>query len=393
MFDDHDGVADVAETLQHPDQPVGVPRMETDAGFVEDVHRAGERTSKGCHQVDPLALASRKGVACPAQGQVREADIVKAFQRRDDHLHRLADYPVLIFGKGQVPEELQQAVHVHVEQLRDVLAPDLDVQRLRTQPRAMAGMAGSTAGEAAEHVLVLYLVAVVFHPFEEFVDPDQGILVSFLAAGVPDQVLYFLREIAVRREHGDAVAAGHLDEMLVEPSHLLSPPAGDGPVVEAFRLVRHHQVLADSYDLSEASADRTGPKRAVEREEVLIRLAESHAVQFEAVRILLHRTAVLEEEKLAVTFAEGGLHRRVEPRHQVIPFRCRPWLAVLSERHAVPERGQFQAVHQKIEGIRILIFPGELHHIFDLQHAVLAPEARKTLLLEAQHQFDLVVAA
>lgn len=43
VFDDDNGIAEVAQFFQHLDEPVGVARMESDAGLVEDIERAHER--------------------------------------------------------------------------------------------------------------------------------------------------------------------------------------------------------------------------------------------------------------------------------------------------------------------------------------------------------------
>ena len=40
VFDDDDGVPDVAEALEDADQSVGVAGGETDAGFIEDIQGA-----------------------------------------------------------------------------------------------------------------------------------------------------------------------------------------------------------------------------------------------------------------------------------------------------------------------------------------------------------------
>ena len=60
LHDDH-RVAQVAQLFQHADQAVGVARMQSDRGFVEDVERPREVAAQRCREVDALALAAREG--------------------------------------------------------------------------------------------------------------------------------------------------------------------------------------------------------------------------------------------------------------------------------------------------------------------------------------------
>ena len=82
--------------------------------------------------------------------------------------------------------------------------------------------------------------------------------------------------------------------MILEPAHLIASPTGYSPVVDALALVGYHKILADADDLSKTSAHRASPKRAIEREQILVRLTKSHSVKLKTVGelfpgIILHK--------------------------------------------------------------------------------------------------------
>ena len=58
MFDDDDGVADVAKTLERRDHLHVVLRMQADARLVEDVEHAHEPGTDLRREPDPLRLAA-----------------------------------------------------------------------------------------------------------------------------------------------------------------------------------------------------------------------------------------------------------------------------------------------------------------------------------------------
>ena len=58
VLHDNDGVAEVAEFFQNSDETLRVSRMQSDAGFVENVERADQRGSEGSGKVDALALTA-----------------------------------------------------------------------------------------------------------------------------------------------------------------------------------------------------------------------------------------------------------------------------------------------------------------------------------------------
>ena len=165
--------------------------------------------------------------------------------------------------------------------------------------------------------------------------------------------------------------------MVLEPSHLVAPPAGYGPVVDALGLVGDHEVLAYADDLAEASAGGTGPQRAVEAEHILVRTAEGHPVELEAVHEGAE-LAVAPDQHRAFAAGEGGVRRCEHTCAQV-----RIGLAA----------GEFHTVDEQVEVLREIPGLGTLHHVLDAVGRTVGEEAGISLLLEPEHQLDLVLAS
>ena len=75
VLHDHNGVAEVAKTVEDADEPVGVVGMEADAGLVEDIGAAHQAAAKARAELDALALAPTQGGASPVEGQVAQSDV------------------------------------------------------------------------------------------------------------------------------------------------------------------------------------------------------------------------------------------------------------------------------------------------------------------------------
>ncbi len=79
-----DRVAQVAQSLQRPDQALVVSLVQADGGLVEHVEHAHQPAADLAGQPDALRLAARQGPGRPGQGEIVEADI-------EQELHPLAD--------------------------------------------------------------------------------------------------------------------------------------------------------------------------------------------------------------------------------------------------------------------------------------------------------------
>ena len=70
MLDDQDGVADVGQVTQGPDQPLVIALVQPDAGLVQNVGDPRQLTADLRCQPDALGLAPGKGAAGAVQAQV-----------------------------------------------------------------------------------------------------------------------------------------------------------------------------------------------------------------------------------------------------------------------------------------------------------------------------------
>ena len=84
MFDDQDGVAEVAEVFECVNETLIVALVEADGGFVENVEYAAETGADLGGEADALAFAAGEGSGGAGEGEVAEADGVEEFEAFDD---------------------------------------------------------------------------------------------------------------------------------------------------------------------------------------------------------------------------------------------------------------------------------------------------------------------
>ena len=105
VFHHHDGVAQVAQRAQHLQEPDVVAGVQADAGFIEDVERAGEVAAQTAGQLDALGLATAQRVGGPVEGEVSEPDVQHHIQPPHDLGHELLADLLLVLGQFNAPEE------------------------------------------------------------------------------------------------------------------------------------------------------------------------------------------------------------------------------------------------------------------------------------------------
>ena len=62
------------------DEAIGITRVESDTGLIEDVEGAYEGASETCTEVDALALATRECIRETVQCQITKSHIQKELQ-------------------------------------------------------------------------------------------------------------------------------------------------------------------------------------------------------------------------------------------------------------------------------------------------------------------------
>ena len=86
VLDDQHRVAEVAQPLERPDEPVVVALVQADRGLVEDVEHADELRADLGREPDPLRLAARERRGGAVELQVADADVVEEGEARADLL-------------------------------------------------------------------------------------------------------------------------------------------------------------------------------------------------------------------------------------------------------------------------------------------------------------------
>ena len=220
MLDDEHGVAEVAQMLQRHQQAGVVALMQPDRRLVEHVEHAGQARADLRRETNALAFAARQRARAARQRQVVEPDVDEEFQavadlledaRRDLRLlRRECRRQVREPGVGRADRQRRD--------LADVLAADLDAERLRLQAIAAAGGAGVRALVARQ--LIADPVAVGLAPAPLDVGDHalerlgglvgaQAVLVGerdLLAVGAEqDGVLDLARQLVPRRRHVELV--------------------------------------------------------------------------------------------------------------------------------------------------------------------------------------------
>ena len=150
---------------------------------------------------DPIWLASRMRCASPPasvpalrdSAEVVEPDVEQEPEPGVDLLrHPLGDHLVAL-AQLERGEELRRLADRHLAHLGDVLAPDGDRQRVRLEPRAVAGVTRHLA-----HVpLVLLARPVALGSLVAALDPrDDTLVLGGVLAAAPVAVLVLDRQLA-----------------------------------------------------------------------------------------------------------------------------------------------------------------------------------------------------
>ena len=90
VFDDNNGVAQVAKALQDRDKSLSITGMQTYRRFIEYIHRTHQRTAQGGHQIDSLTLAAAQTVRAAVQGQIGQTHVGNIAKPRQHLVYGLA---------------------------------------------------------------------------------------------------------------------------------------------------------------------------------------------------------------------------------------------------------------------------------------------------------------
>lgn len=101
VFDDDNGIADIAQALKRLDQTLVIALMETDRWLVQNVQDTHEAGADLRCQANALGLASGKRRRGTVEGQIVESDIDQKAQALQDFLNDAPADKLLALGKLQ----------------------------------------------------------------------------------------------------------------------------------------------------------------------------------------------------------------------------------------------------------------------------------------------------
>ena len=284
VLDDDDGVAEVAQVLERAEQAVVVALVQADGGLIQHVEHAGEAGADLRGEADALAFAAGQRARGAGHGEVIEADIDEELQTVADLLQDAGRDFGLLFCEGlrQVLEPDVGCADRHFRDFADVLAADLDRERLRFQAIAVAGfarMGGLVAREFfADPLAVGFLPAardVADHAFEGFVRfiipraVPVRVFDFLVARAEQDRELHVLGQLLPRCFHRNFVVLGEAFERLLVVGR---GRAGFCPWIDGAFLQREGAVGDDEFGFelqfrAEAVALRAGAGGRVEGEQ------------------------------------------------------------------------------------------------------------------------------
>ena len=213
VLDDDDGVADIAQPLERPDEARVVALVEADRRLVEDVENADELRADLRGEPEPLCLAARERRRRAIQGQIPDADVVEERQALADLLHDAVADQLLGRRELELVDELQRTRNRELRGLVDGQACDSDRKHLGLEARALADGARPEAHVLLDPLALARGVGLLVPPLEVRDDALEArelvataaphavrvLDVDPLVAGAEEEeILLFLREIGPR---------------------------------------------------------------------------------------------------------------------------------------------------------------------------------------------------
>ena len=120
VFHDNHGVSEVPQALHRGEEPVVVPLVESDGGFVKDIEDSHESRADLACEPYALRFASGECSAFPVEREVVESDCLEEAKPVSDLLEEFGADLLLVVRELQVVQELQGAVNRECAELADV---------------------------------------------------------------------------------------------------------------------------------------------------------------------------------------------------------------------------------------------------------------------------------
>ena len=99
VFDDDDGVAEIAQPAERSEQPRVVALVKSDAGLIQHVKNAGQARADLGGEANPLRFTARKRAAFAIEREIAESDFKQELQARLNFADHLGHDGLLLIGQ------------------------------------------------------------------------------------------------------------------------------------------------------------------------------------------------------------------------------------------------------------------------------------------------------
>ena len=214
VFDDEDGVAEIAQPYESLDEAGVVALVQADGGLVEDVEHAAEARADLRGEADALAFAAGERGGIAIEREIVEADGAEEFEALDDFAADAVGDERFARGEVELIRSGESAIERERGEVGDGEAVDLDGERLGAQALAAAGRAGR-GGHEGHHVLAVAVAAGFVDGVAQIVENavEAGARSFALGRSVDEDVLLLGRQVLEGLLEVDVVAfGGEVDE-------------------------------------------------------------------------------------------------------------------------------------------------------------------------------------
>ena len=151
--------------------------MQANAGFVQDIKRAHQGTSKWGSEVDALTLAATQCVGLAVEREIAQSHVNEKLQSVVDFGEQSFANLCVMVVQGKLFEPRMEVGDGHFYQVSDAHAVDFHPTGLSFQACAMTGWTSGPAAIATHHDTVLNLVLILFHHLEKGINAHSVTLV------------------------------------------------------------------------------------------------------------------------------------------------------------------------------------------------------------------------
>ena len=372
VFDDQHRVAQVAQVGQGFQQALVISLVQTDGGFVEDVHHTDQSGADLRRQANALRFTAGQGLGAALQGQIVQAHVDEKAVAGADFLEDFFRDPRIAPLQVQGLEILHGLAHRQRRNGGQIAPVDQHVTRVFAQAAARAGRAGRGGQELRQVFAHGLRFRVPIAPLHVGNDALEGMrafehvaaLVEirkadlFPAAAVQNELAVFGREFCKRRVDVEAAVPGQRREH-VKIVHVAPIPAAYRARREAGFGMHDNALRVEELAHAKPVANGAGAGRVVEGEQTRLQFADAvpalRAREARGEDHIRHRRIHIDDQRQAVAQFKGRLEGFGEAQFEVF--------------------ADFEAVHHDFDR---MLFPFvEIRQIVQFAHHSIHPGAHK----------------